>query len=619
MNKSAWAQVVVLNCEPATADRNAFKIAAFMGAEVQCVSVNPMNSGNSPSIASQVPRCKCLITDAESLAQAADAMQSADSALRNLFGSAEHVCIFGWQPTERHAAILKAISSGGLVGVQPQSEIQASFHVAEGHGKWTGPFSGLSVQAAEGRKENVFVEGSGKSGQSVIIQLGGEPFFVRTEYGGSQVYFLASCELADLDQKVGRGIRPLDWFSRLVPLLMFLRGALADGVWHNDRPQACFIIDDPLLRQRYGHFDFRRLMEAMRHQAFAACIAFIPWNYRRSRKAVAELLSSRGMPSLCVHGCDHTGGEFSSRDVELLRGKAQLALDRMRAHSRSFGVPFDDVMVFPQGRFSLEALKALSCAGYLAAINSDLHPSTEIEVLELRDLLSVAVTRFSNFPLFGRHYPKGIEDFALDLFLGKPALVVEHHAYFRNGYGALQAFVARLNALDERLEWTNPAAICSRACVTKTAGDREVQVQFYTSRFYLKNDGRQARRYVLRRRQNEEGPPPSVKIDGRVVNHKLRDGSLEFQLWLEPDQTAEIEILSGEQALASALCRQTQSYKLKVWVRRVLSEFRDDYVDTNRVLRGLVSFLRNIHARRKAGSEIASRESGHSAASFGGS
>jgi len=449
MNENAPAQVVVLNCEPATAHRNAFKIAAFMGADVRCVSV-----------ASQVPRCKCLITDVESLAQAADAMQSADSALRNLFGSAEHVCIFGWQPTERHAAILKAVSSGGLVRVQPQNESQAMFHVAEGHGKWTGPFSGLPVRATEGRKENVFVEGSGKSGQSVIIRLGGEPFFVRTECGGSQVHFLASCELADLDQKVGRGTSTLDWFSRLVPLLMFLRGALADGVWHNDRPQACFIIDDPLLRQRYGYFHFRRLMEAMRHQAFAACIAFIPWNYRRSRKAVAELLSSRGMPSLCVHGCDHTGGEFASRDVELLRGKAQLALDRMRAHARSSGIPFDDVMVFPQGCFSVEALKALNGAGYLAAINSDLHPSTETEVLELRDLLSVAVTRFSNFPLFGRHYPKAIEDFALDLFLGKPALLVEHHAYFRSGYGALQAFVARLNALDERIEWTNPATVC---------------------------------------------------------------------------------------------------------------------------------------------------------------
>ena len=516
MNKNAPVQVVVLGWESATSDRNAFNIATFLGADVRCVSISATDVGDAHSIARQVPRCRCLITDAESLARAAEAMPAGASGLGSLIGSAEHVCIFGWQPKERHAAILQALSSGGLVGVRPQGDIHAAFQVADGHRNWSGPFSGLSVRVADGRKENVFVEAGGPSGQKVMIRLGCEPFFVRTEYGGSEVCFLASAELADLDQTVRRGTRPLAWFSGLAPLMMFLRGALADRVWHNDRPQACFIIDDPLLKNRYGFFEYGRLLEAMLHREFAACIAFIPWNYRRSRKEVAKLVSSCGKTSLCVHGCDHTGGEFSIRDVNSLRGKAQLALDRMRTHSRSSGVPFDEVMVFPQGSFSTEALKALSRAGYLAAINTHLQPSTVPEGLELRDLLSVAVTRFADFPLFGRHYPDGLDDFAFDLFLGKPALAVEHHGYFRNGYTALQAFVARLSDLDERLEWTNPASICAHACRTKTADDGEVYVQFYTNRFHLENDGKQARRYVLLRRHTGEGPSPSVTVNGRV-------------------------------------------------------------------------------------------------------
>jgi hypothetical protein len=604
MNKEAAAQVVVLGWESATSDRNAFKIAAFLGADVRCVSITPTNLGDEQSIARQVPRCRCLVTDAESLARVAEAMPSGVSGLRSLISPAEHVCIFGWQPTERHAAILQALSSGGLVGVQPQRDMHAAFEVAEGHRRWSGQFSGLSVRAGEARRENVFVEGSGETGPSVMIRLGCEPFFVRTELGGTQVYFLASSELADLDQKVRRGTRPLEWFSRLVPLMMFLRGALAEGVWHNDRPQACFIIDDPLLQHRYGHFEFRRLMEAMRRQEFALCIAFIPWNYRRSRKEVAELLKSCGMPYLCVHGCDHTGGEFSTRDVESLRGKAQLALERMRSHSRSSGVPFDEVMVFPQGSFSVEALKALSSAGYLAAINTYLQPSTVPEGLELRDVLSVAVTQFADFPLFGRHYPEGLDDFAFDLFLGKPALVVEHHGYFRNGYGALQAFVARLSALDERLEWTNPATICSRTCLTRTAGNGDVHVQFYTRHFHMKNDGRQTRRYLLVRRQTGERASLSVTIDGRVWDHELRDGNLEIRVSLEAEQTAEIKIIPGEPDTTSPLCWQTPAYKTKVRVRRMLSEIRDNYVDTNRVLNGIISIVRNYHARRKTGGGI---------------
>lgn len=609
MNNYVPIQVVVLDWESAHSGRNAFKIAAFMGADVRCVSLSATDVGDAQAIASRVPRCKCLIADAESLARAAEAMPAGVSGLGSLIGSAEHVCIFGWQPTGRHAALLQALSSGGLVGVQPQGDTHAAFHVAEGHREWSGQFSGLSVGAADGRKENVFVEGGGATRQSVMLRLGREPFFARTEYGGSQVYFLASSELADLDQKVRRGIRLLECFSGLVPLMMFLRGTLVDGVWHNDRPQACFIIDDPLLRNRYGFFEYRRLLEAMRHQAFAACIAFIPWNYRRSRKEVAGLVSSCSKPFLCVHGCDHTGGEFSSRDIESLRGKAQLALDRMRTHSQLSGVPFDEVMVFPQGSFSAEALKALSSAGYLAAVNTHLQPSTVPEGLELRDLLSVAVMRFADFPLFGRHYPAGLDDFAFDLFLGKPALAVEHHGYFRDGYTALQDFVARLSGLDERLEWTNPATICSHACRTKTADDGDVYVQFYTSRFHLKNDGKQARRYVLLRRQTGEGPSPSVTVNGRVWSYRLQDGNLEIRLSLEAEQAAEIKIICAEPDVTSPLCRQMPIYEAKVWIRRMLSEFRDNHVDTNRVLRGIVAFVRAHHARRKQGGGIAPRPS----------
>src|SRR5262252_284044 len=98
----------------------------------------------------------------------------------------------------------------------------------------------------------------------------------------------------------------------------------------------------------------------------------------------------------------------------------------MKAHSEINGVPFDDVMVFPQGLFSTGAMAALKAAGYLAAVNSDLCPSNGSGTLTLRDVLEVAVTRFSGFPLFGRRYPRELAEFALDLFVGKPALAVEH-------------------------------------------------------------------------------------------------------------------------------------------------------------------------------------------------
>ena len=46
--------------------------------------------------------------------------------------------------------------------------------------------------------------------------------------------------------------------------------------------------------------------------------------------------------------------------------------------------------------------------------------------------------RYSSFPIFTRRYPwEGIENFAFDILLGKPALIVIHHDYCSDGYDRL--------------------------------------------------------------------------------------------------------------------------------------------------------------------------------------
>jgi biofilm PGA synthesis N-glycosyltransferase PgaC len=598
---SSRAVVVLCWNAPADSDGNAHKIAAFLGAEATFVCLTTAVLRDGAALRKLVPRCTCLIVDAATLAKTAEAMQSGVSGLHSLTSLAEHVFIYGFQPTDRHCAILRALSSGGLLGIQQLPDTDATFHVVEGHREWCGQLSGLSLGAVNATRENCFVEANEERRHDVIIRAGDNPFFVRSDNGGSQLFFLACGELADLDEKVRREAGVLTWFSRLVPLVIFLRGTLGNRVWHNDHPRACFIIDDPLLTNSYGFLDYRRLAEIMRQQTFSTCIAFIPWNHRRSSKEVTDLFSSsHPMSSLCIHGCDHTSGEFATTDFESLREKAQVALERMRTHQRLSGVPFDDIMVFPQGLFSPEAITALKASGYLAAVNTNLCPSMKTEMLAVRDLLEVAVTRFADFPLFGRRYPREVAEFALDLFMGKPALAVEHHGYFRDGYNALETFIARVNALEERLEWTNLATICSHACLTRTTEDGDVYVRFYTSRFWLKNDGTQTRRYILLRRETPDGSSPSVTINGRGQEYEREDGNLKIRLSLDAGQTAEIRVLFGGPDSAGFSCPQTRIHNARVWVRRMQCEFRDNYLDTNRVLNAIVSAARNFQSRRKA-------------------
>lgn len=119
---------------PATSDLRACRIAAFLGAEASTVSLATEVLGNGES---PVPRSRCLIVDAETLAKAADVLPARTGGVRSLADGADHVFIYGFQPTDRHSAILREMSSGGLVGVQPLDG-DSKFHVAEGHREWCG-------------------------------------------------------------------------------------------------------------------------------------------------------------------------------------------------------------------------------------------------------------------------------------------------------------------------------------------------------------------------------------------------------------------------------------------------------------------------------------------------
>ena len=583
---------------PSEQDCRAQEIVAFMGATVRFFSLSAAVLQRNVSTTTIVPRCSCLVVHADTLAKIADGISAGPGGLLTLLECAEHVFAYGFQSKEAHDAVLQALSANGLIGTRSSSDVDAKLRVALDHPEWCFQFSGLSVGSAGPARENTFVEGKTGVALPALIRIGDRPFFVRGGDGRSQIFLLAGGELADLDEGVTRHCSPVKWFRGLVPLMMFLRGALKERVWHNDSPRACFIIDDPLLKRRHGFLEYKRLLESMRRQAFSACIAFIPWNCRRSNKKVVELFAANPeLAFLCVHGCDHTGAEFEARDTELLRGKAQLALDRMRKHQQLSGIPFDEIMVFPQGLFSAEALPALKAAGYLAAVNTELSPSTASESLSLRDLLEVAVTRFADFPLFGRRYPNDLAEFAFDLFLGKPALAVEHHGYFKDGHKALEAFITRLKALDSRIEWTSLDTICSHACLTKRSEDGDVHIRFYTNRFHLQNTSACAQRYVLQLRR-ASAEPPHVTIDGRERSCEQEGYDLTICLSLQPGQRANIKISSGD-SQAGSPWKPKRGHRVGVWARRVLCEVRDNYVDRIQILNRIASGFCQIVSRRR--------------------
>lgn len=589
---------VVILCwnTPTSSDNNARKIADLSGADVTVVSLPSARSIGE--VRQAMPRCAALVVHIDTLAQMAEELDAGVNGLLVLNDLSAHVFIHGFGLTDGHSSILQTLSLGGLDGLTPLPPTEHMFRVTDSHREWCGQLSGLAVHTADPVVDRCFVESAPHAGQTVLIRVANQPFFVRVDHGDSDLFFVACLELADVDEIVPSEDSLLPWFSRLIPLMIFLRRALGDGLWHSDSPQACFIVDDPLLQHRYGFLEYVKLLKAAGRQKFSGCIAFIPWNYRRSNRETAALFSAAPTTlSLCVHGCDHTGAEFAATDYEVLCAKARLALERMQVHNQLSGVPFDDVMVFPQGLFSSEAVRALDACGYLAAVNTARNPLDRPRATTLRDALDVAVTAFADFPLFGRHYTRDPADFAFDLFLGKPAIVVEHHGYFRGGYEPLEAFVKQLNAFDKQLEWSNLATILSRACLKKLMPDGVINVRFYTSRFRLKNKGARSQTYLLIRRRTAMGPLPTVTVNGRQWTYDQEADRLTVRLSLDAGQTVDIRILPAWPSDATAApWKPTNIYKAKVLIRRVLSEFRDNYVDTSRHLAALLMYARKVRA-----------------------
>src|SRR6185295_17523827 len=105
-----------------------------------------------------------------------------------------------------------------------------------------------------------------------------------------------------------------------------------------------------------------------------------------------------------------------------------------------------------------------------------------------------------------------------------------------------------------------------------------LQVQFYTSQFSMRNNGSRTQRYTLFRRHAPDAALPGVTVNGGVVSCEREDDRLKFSLSLAPGQAADIRVSSGAAASAGTPWRTTNLDNARVRARRLLGEFRDNYV-----------------------------------------
>ena len=502
--------------------------------------------------------------------------QLASARAKELLSRYSHILIYPFRGTPEGLRALSACVEGRAevkhLDVADDSRYSIGTDFAA-----SGPFAGLKVGSANTTTDCQLVIRESPYAVENIVSVGGHGVFTRITFPSTELFVLSSTAVFDVEAEAMKNLDVQECFSGLVPLLFFLRHSQA-AFWRTSSPGANVIIDDLNLRPSYGFVNARTLARHVDDLGGAVSIAFIPWNCNRTSRKVVELFRSRWPRlSLCVHGCDHVGAEFSTGSVPATLPMIASSLDRMRSLNTRTGVRYDNVMVFPQGRFSRTAMEALRQSDFLAAVNTELVDHRTQRGVRAGELLKPAITSYGGFPLFlRRKLDEPIANFALDLLLGKPCLVVTHHDDFQRGMQPFVSLVGSIKALDPSLQWTNLETIITRTYSTRSNTASTLDVRLFASSTAVGPHDAEGE-ISFSKAEPQADKDFEILIAGQSVKGHREDDDLVFRGAVAAAQPTIVDVRVSPPEMVPVTIHPLR-YRGKVAARRYLSEFRDNYV-----------------------------------------
>ena len=557
-------------------ERRLLAFAEWMGIETRAVTIGGQSQVDQ--IARDLGDGQCVALSIETLAALRELLPP--DLLEDFISTrCGKLLVFSVGGSQGHGGLLSWLTYGAVTELTAPAEAQA-FHFPEKSRSYSRVFAGQSFELKRATAVPSFeTAGGGGSETHEVLLASDRPAFVRVGRGTRELFLLALAEMPDIRTQLSVGTGIEEHYDRLIPLLILLRHWFGEACWHGVGATAQLIIDDPLLDdENYGFLSFGALRQSMRATGYATSIAFIPWNHWRTspRRATKHFEQDPNL-SVCVHGCDHTNKEFDEVDPNVLQRKSDTALLRMARHKSRTGVPFDPVMVFPQGRFSSTALGALRTSGFLAAVNTTCFPTDAGAArLTIADFLRPAITRFHGFSLFQRRYPRRLVDFAFDLFIGRPVLIVQHQGDFREGCEPMERFVSELRSLEPGLRWGALSRQLSQSCMVRALSEHSMEVRFFTSQFRFKGAQATRTRLLFSKEEPDASIISRVLVDGRSVPFSHENGLLTFEHEADAGQALDVRIVDRPRPSKPALSRSSLQHTVGVAARRALSELRDN-------------------------------------------
>lgn len=579
---------VLLTGTPGSVDLGFARVSEFLGLDCRM-----LDAGNSLErlrwlIGSCADGETCVAASCSTLASLLRAKEPSDALRDAVSRGIDYLFVYGFSPGEAAEFVLPYLTHGRLRRVSFLDDCSHQYAVTDEASAVTGAFSGLRFGPTNRAADFTF-QGDGRAGSTHdLISIDGRPFFTMMKKGRCALFLVACSEILDVYGPATEAHNLKGYFSRIVPAMMFLKHVFRGRCWHTDATFANLIIDDPLLRAKYGFLDYKRLLQAMDEHGFASTIAFIPWNFRRTSTDVAELVRRRREKfTLCMHGCNHTKDEFGQTDCGKLHQMITVATRRMEAHRERTGLSFSKVMVFPRLAFSVQAMKMLRRERFLGAVNSHATPfHFGGRLPSIADYLDLAVMRYEGLPLFLRRQPWKIPELAFDAFAGKPLLLETHHYDFKYGYDRIGELVDQVAALSDHIEWIGLGDILRQAYMVRENADGTVQCRMYGDQVLIRNRSDSVRTFTILKTETNRMQLQRVLIDDPNAHCSLTNGRLQMITDIPPRALVSIEV-QHEDAVSWPEENRSRAGDLRVAVRRHLSEFRDNYVSRSDLLLSL--------------------------------
>jgi len=538
----------------------------------------------------------CILSSASCMATALASTAGADATLPGWMLDASSVYIYGFQETAPCNMLLRFLTRAADVEIRKPIAPESRLSVTSDFPDLCGPLSGIGASVRLAARDSYFGFEQQSKGYLGIITANYGEMFVSVIRSGVRFFLNACSETIDIGAPARRYFDVKEHFCTAVPIAMYLKWAFADICWTGTETRGCLIVDDPLLKPRYGFLRYRDALELMNAHNFTTTIAFIPWNWRRTnRQTVRQFQEHSDRLSLCVHGCDHSGGEFAARSTALLNRRIKTASQRMELLFDRTSVGHDKIMVFPQGAFSPEAGRALKLNGFVAAVNTEVAPSgSALNDTTISDLWNIAIMKYGTFPIFTRRYiTHGIENFAFDALLGKPCLMVAHHEVFKAQGRELMEFIGRLHSLNWNLRWCSLGDAISHSFKIRNSLRGTHAIQMYAEHLVIENPSAEPREAVVMKQESDPDCVKAVLVNQKTVDHVYEGNHLQFSLTMPPGESTEVRIIYFDK-LELDPHRDGLAYSVRMGVRRHLSEFRDNYVSQNDFLAATAARLKRF-------------------------